>query len=911
MNIIEDLSQKQSKRRKIVRQPISKVQHLAFNKKYKEQIAEAQRQQEQQDLIDQQEEQIQQQEEAIIYLQETISNLQDEIASLDEQREIARTSGHTKDVHEFGILRNRKTAELRKAKELSKVATEYVLTKGEAQAEIRAIGTHSENVQRGEKLYQKRVARYKEALKTLKPERFSIPSKMTMVKDLPKDINNSKYLKEHDRINSSKLDWKNSIYNRNANRTDTRKPSSYSIPSDSSSSAKQDSFWQKAKEKILKEGSKGIKLGKHYTYDLAPRVTAKLTTEFDVKSEVRNDKGQLVGVKTQNNQFVKADDWQKKVENRRENIDKWVKNNIYDNIKLNTLGLNDKRVTLQTMRDSSELLTNLFTTQPDQAVKTAQDLYLLGKAYASSPKIAKKVFDWYVTVMSGKEALSSENKPVDRVLYGALAVIPQASDTAKIIKDLYQKTGARFVSPNKVFSKEVIKGGKTFPTTSGADKTLQRFGKTKTSKGKLIGTHATETSFGKETTAKSGWKGRHGVEDTGLYITPKGEGSPYFLNIDKIDDTQVSKLSFNPLKDITKSPSQIDIKFGNIQRIPNNIRTQAIKIYKTQGKTQAYKFINNWYKTAKGEAYIPLRSELGETSEIQAVIKEGTPLKLDLADDTNFISKLKGYDKYTIYKGQVIPLRDFSTAGQKTVGSKGGTKALETIQNIFKKYPSYSSYMKGTGSYYTPYSVLGYLGTQKNKSYINKYNKDYYQKYITESGKKGDYYKYYDKNGKYKYPKKSKPREPKYPYSKYPSPYVYPKSPTPSKYTPKTTHKKILAYLEKFKKTDTTSSGKDLVGFQPVLLDKDNNEYPLGVFASKIEALSEGMIATDETPVDKFIIKKKRTSNLLKGRHSKLSHKFKRRKHTIREKRYYRYDKEGEKKHRSFNWMQYLRNKQH
>lgn len=353
-----------------------------------------------------------------------------------------------------------------------------------------------------------------------------------------------------------------------------------------------------------------------------------------------------------------------------------------------------------------------------------------------------------------------EEDPAYALTYGSTIFLgPKAlKGTLKGGSNLIKSTGAKYVPPEKVFDIKVLKGKKTFPTTSSPLESIRRFKKAKEGK-YLVGQHSTPIRWSKKTITKGGIRG-----EKGLYITPRGEGSPFFLRIP--EKSIEYKFTINPLKalrDIKSNPSVIRIKYNDIRRLPSNIRN-----------SQGFKEVNNYLSKNRnrGVAYITKGSEKGRTPEIEAVIPEGTNLKST--------SGIRGYKYYTKYNGKVVPIRDYKILSKIKNDIRGlrlDKKLLNKMKNYEKNLEYY--YKKGNIKYESPYEYIRYKYNYKKPFNKRSYNiggmgEESYNipnvKYNYKNTPKRDYKINYDIPyypsiyGSYQYPSK---------YKSYPMDYDY------------------------------------------------------------------------------------------------------------------------------------------
>ena len=278
--------------------------------------------------------------------------------------------------------------------------------------------------------------------------------------------------------------------------------------------------------------------------------------------------------------------------------------------------------------------------------------------------------------------LKKEGRPIDLTV-NTLAVLPGLRRVSNMVSQPAVSLGAEFVEPSKVFDEGVLADKSMFPMSSSVEFSIKEFTKTRAESGRLKGTHVTPASFSKTTTAGPS-KTPH-LEDSGLYITPAGRGSPYFLRLDGMQADY--SLSLNPFGGWFKKPNIVNIEYDAIGRIPDSL-------IQKKGFTESNLFLAEQANT--GKAFITKRSELGQrgiynkgltTSELEAVIPEGA-LMQSLPIAGNWLNKLRGFSKYTTFKGKAVPIREYG------IETTGIGKPAQTFKPVFEKLS------KGTVDYY-------------------------------------------------------------------------------------------------------------------------------------------------------------------------------------------------------------------
>ena len=257
-----------------------------------------------------------------------------------------------------------------------------------------------------------------------------------------------------------------------------------------------------------------------------------------------------------------------------------------------------------------------------------------------------------------------------------------------LIKDAYVNVGSKlaggnFIPAENVFSSQVLIEGKTFPVASNIPEVLQKF----EAGGKIVSTASPQALSG--SVAGFGSKGGLPVpfEDPGIFVTPKGEGSPAFLGLGESQG-----YSFNPLNSLKGGiPTVTEFKVSGISLQPRSAVLEP-------GFGGVSDFLQS--KAGSGEVFITKRSEIGlgniprqffvsdadfvspfprtvqrggnvvsgvsdiqkgdilreaGTSEIEGIIPPGS--KLGYNSDS-FFGKVLGFKDYTQYKGRNVAIRE-------------------------------------------------------------------------------------------------------------------------------------------------------------------------------------------------------------------------------------------------------------
>jgi hypothetical protein len=331
-----------------------------------------------------------------------------------------------------------------------------------------------------------------------------------------------------------------------------------------------------------------------------------------------------------------------------------------------------------------------------------------------------------------------------------------------------KRSGATYVEPERVFDIKVLAGEQTFPTAKSVPEALARFKVAKyipegeTTGTDLLGAHVTAEPFLKKTIGEGAYPTKD--VEKGLFITPSGEASPYFLKAGAMPEYPYSSISLNPLS-MFKFPKVIQIAYGGIERYPPSILKQTMEAS------------NIWLTEQAGtrNVFITRGFETGRTSEIEAIIPPTSEIRL-IKDNMNWLQRIKGYKYYTEYKGAVVPIKTYELIGERGAGiSEPSTSYLKVMKEV-------------EGSYKKPQQNLyEYLGGVKGSPYYRgesyaggySYAPDY--SYQTASYRASSM-----KESSYKIPSYQPPQYYYEPYSyRIPLPYQYPSTyRAPSQYYP-------------------------------------------------------------------------------------------------------------------------------
>lgn len=378
---------------------------------------------------------------------------------------------------------------------------------------------------------------------------------------------------------------------------------------------------------------------------------------------------------------------------------------------------------VQTAKFGKELFTNPITTIKNTGIG------LVSAAKNPVQTVRTVVGDVKNPFNVGKIAGDVSQFQIGRIVKG----------TSNIGQNVVVRTGTKFVPSESVFDEVVLTGKQTFPTSRNIKESLIKFNK-KTN-GQIIVQTSSPAKI-KGNVAGSGRKGAVGLEDTGIYVTPKGKGSPAFLRTTPIDAPSYS-FSLNPFKGTFQTPTVTEFTVRGVKRLPKSVLSQrgfeGVRKFQKSSSKSGFAFITK--RSEIGQGTIPrqkfvapkdftegnfnvkkgqVRTEAG-TSELEAVIPEGTKFKQNKAN--TFLGKLKGYEEYTKVNGRNIPIRkaqvEFSQSSKTSIfkdNFKLTSKQIRKEQKAFSSVVNNKKYVSPT-----PSVVLGSSNVSKlrNSSFLS------------------------------------------------------------------------------------------------------------------------------------------------------------------------------------------------
>ena len=250
---------------------------------------------------------------------------------------------------------------------------------------------------------------------------------------------------------------------------------------------------------------------------------------------------------------------------------------------------------------------------------------------------------------------------------------------SKAVSTRLKGLGKRFVPPEKVFEISVLKGEQKTPTVKTLPEAIGKFRAAEGPTGFEV-ISATPADFAPITTIRPGAKGRFGLEDPGLFVTPKGRASPGFLGIEDFAparDVIPIKFSLFPK---TPTPQLIEItNIRAVERLPTSIR-----------ESPGFTPIEEFFKLSEpGKAFITKRSEIGL----------GTAPRLPFVAEQTFPAPIP---RTVIRQGKIVEVPVGGEIIKGDILRPGGTSELEAIippQEIIEVFTQKPRFTKLAGQF--------------------------------------------------------------------------------------------------------------------------------------------------------------------------------------------------------------------
>lgn len=335
--------------------------------------------------------------------------------------------------------------------------------------------------------------------------------------------------------------------------------------------------------------------------------------------------------------------------------------------------------------------------------------------------------------------------------YGVL--IPKG---AKLTKETYIK--AKYpLNPDTILSPQVTEQGKTFPTVSSTKESLQQFN-TPSPQGPIKVITTGPTIIKGETIGTGGQASQIGQQDTGVYVTPYGEGSPNFLGINK--DGGYSGFTLNPLANIMNTPTASIFEVSKVSKYPREVVKpggfESVKTFQENiGSKNDVAYLTKRSEVGQGEITpkfytMPETSTLSFSTEVirggkrvnvkagelvykGEQIKEVGSVETEAVISKDTLFKYTGQDSYQTYKGEIFKIKEVEIVFDKTKPTKEILKDTETVKK------DYSYTYGGRPQKVTPLE-LGSISSSISQT--NKISQSYLTSPITKE---------YSYNGGYSY----------------------------------------------------------------------------------------------------------------------------------------------------------------
>jgi hypothetical protein len=211
------------------------------------------------------------------------------------------------------------------------------------------------------------------------------------------------------------------------------------------------------------------------------------------------------------------------------------------------------------------------------------------------------------------------------------------------------------VERTDIISPRVEAGGSRFPTSPNVKTTLGYFEKGYNPETGLIETvHA--RAYPMKGNEISSTPPSRSTDVFGMYVSSKGEGSPYFLRIgSEVPDYAYAPAEFSFLP---KRPTFRLMNVEKVERAPYDVRYSIGEFKEWQLRT-----------SPSSKVTITPAHELGKM-EIEGVIPPAATFK-SVFKPVGLVQRIKGYGEYTTYMGKSIPVYKY-----QVLSGEGGSSRL-------------------------------------------------------------------------------------------------------------------------------------------------------------------------------------------------------------------------------------------
>ena len=247
-----------------------------------------------------------------------------------------------------------------------------------------------------------------------------------------------------------------------------------------------------------------------------------------------------------------------------------------------------------------------------------------------------------------------------------------------ILRNVWTKAGAEEIPTSEFIDPSVLKGAKTFPESHPSVTFKQFKASYDPVTGKYIVVHGTGEKFGVGEISSA--LPKRGTDVFGLYVTPYRRASAHFT---RLQDPGAYTTEFGIFPKLSK-PSFRQFYVGSVGRAPRSVRFDISKF-------------RSWQLTGKGaDVTITPAHEMMLKLETEGVIKPAS--LFESIKQEGLLATIKGYSKYTKYKGRNIPIYEYDLG----IGGKD-------LSSIFvKQAADLQSYISGLSDYHpyvSPYTV--------------------------------------------------------------------------------------------------------------------------------------------------------------------------------------------------------------
>lgn len=265
--------------------------------------------------------------------------------------------------------------------------------------------------------------------------------------------------------------------------------------------------------------------------------------------------------------------------------------------------------------------------------------------------------------------------------------------TTKTLNRIFTRATAKEVKPETIFAPEVLQQRAGFPTSPSARSALREFQQAPIEKGLLQTVSATTNRFQKQVQVQG-----TDPQLRGLYVTPKGRGSPYFLR--QPGDATRRDLVPTEIISSIRRPTAVQVGVTKVERIPSRVLKADIPAARASRPTRfssSEEFLRQQASKRPGVAFVGARLELGKTSELEAIIPETSIIQrvpFESKGLKKLIANLRGFEEFTIVKGEVVGVQRFNVQGATRTGRQSITvnqartriqKSADSLERIGKR----------------------------------------------------------------------------------------------------------------------------------------------------------------------------------------------------------------------------------